>query len=166
MKACIALLAAFSLYASAQTRHTSPLGTLEGTEASGIRIFRGVPFAHPPVGKLRFAPPAPAARWNGVRDAKQFGARCMQLPLFGDMNFRSNGMSEDCLYLNIWTPAKRAGERLPILVYYFGGGFQAGDGSEPRYGGESMARKSIVAITISYRLGIFGFLAHPELTAE
>ena len=167
MKPCIALLAASALYASAQNRIDTPLGALEGTESSsGIRIFRGVPFAQPPVGGLRFAPPAPAAHWDGVRDAKKFGARCMQLPLFGDMNFRSNGMSEDCLYLNIWTPAKRAGERLPVLVYYYGGGFQAGDGSEPRYDGESMARKGIVAITISYRLGVFGFLAHPELTAE
>ena len=162
----IALLSACALCAAAQTRLTAPLGVLDGNESSGIRIFRGVPFAQPPVGNLRFAPPAPATRWEGVRDAKQFGARCMQLPLFGDMNFRSNGMSEDCLYLNIWTPARRAGERLPVLLYYYGGGFQAGDGSEPRYDGESMARKGIVAITISYRLGIFGFFAHPDLTAE
>lgn len=166
MKYSIVLLAACALCASAQTRVTTPLGTLEGTETSGIRMFRGVPFAQPPVGNLRFAPPAPAAEWKGVRDAKQFGPRCMQLPLFGDMNFRSNGMSEDCLYLNIWTPAKRPGERLPVLVYYYGGGFQAGDGSEPRYDGESMARKGIVTVTLSYRLGVFGFLAHPELTAE
>ena len=166
MNHCILLFATGALCASAQTRVNTPLGAVEGTESTGIRIFRGVPFAQPPVGNLRFAPPAPATRWEGVRDAKQFAARCMQLPLFGDMNFRSDGMSEDCLYLNIWTPAKRAGEHLPVLVYYFGGGFQAGDGSEPRYDGESMARKGIVAITISYRLGIFGFLAHPELTAE
>jgi para-nitrobenzyl esterase len=166
MKFCIAFLAVYAMSASDQTRVKTPLGSLEGVESSGIRIFRGVPFAQPPLGNLRFAPPAPAAHWDGVRDAKQFAARCMQLPLFGDMNFRSNGMSEDCLYLNIWTPAKTAGERLPVLVYYFGGGFQAGDGSEPRYDGESMARKGIVAITISYRLGVFGFLAHPELTAE
>ena len=166
MKLRLTLLATCALYASAQTRIATPLGALEGTESSGIRIFRGVPFAQPPVGKLRFAPPVPAAHWDGAKDAKQFGARCMQLPLFGDMNFRSTGMSEDCLNLNIWTPAKRAGEHLPVLVYYFGGGFQAGDGSEPRYDGESMARKGIVAITISYRLGVFGFLAHPELTAE
>ena len=166
MKLHLAFLATCALCAPAQTRVTTPLGTLEGTETTGIRMFRGVPFAQPPVGNLRFAPPAPATSWSGVRDAKQFAARCMQLPLFGDMNFRSNGMSEDCLYLNIWSPAKRAGERLPVLVYYFGGGFQAGDGSEPRYDGESMARKGIVALTISYRLGIFGFLAHPALTAE
>jgi para-nitrobenzyl esterase len=99
-----------------------------------------------------------------VRPAIEFGPRCMQQPLFGDMNFRSSGMSEDCLYLNVWTPAKSGRERLPVLVYFFGGGFVAGDGSEPRYAGESMARKGIVALTVNYRLGVFGFLAHPELT--
>ncbi len=90
----------------------------------------------------------------------------MQLPLFGDMVFRSDGMSEDCLYLNVWTPAKSGDERLPVLVYFYGGGFVAGDGSEPRYDGAGMAAKGIVAVTVNYRLGIFGFLAHPELTEE
>lgn len=86
--------------------------------------------------------------------------------MFSDMVFRSNGMSEDCLYLNVWTPATSPGERLPVLVYFFGGGFVAGDGSEPRYDGESMAKRGIVALTVNYRLGVFGFLAHPELTRE
>jgi para-nitrobenzyl esterase len=90
----------------------------------------------------------------------------MQRPLFGDMNFRSNGMSEDCLYLNVWTAAKSEQDRLPVLVYFYGGGLVAGDGSEPRYDGESMARKGIVAVTVNYRLDVFGFLAHPELTQE
>jgi para-nitrobenzyl esterase len=90
----------------------------------------------------------------------------MQHPVFGDMNFRSDGMSEDCLYLNVWTPAKTANERLPVLVYFYGGGFIAGDGSEPRYDGESMARRGIVAVSLNYRLGLFGFLAHPELSKE
>ncbi len=143
-------------------------GVLEGTgpQATGVREFKGVPFAAPPVGDLRWQPPQPAKDWTGTRPATQFGPRCMQLPLFGDMGFRSNGMSEDCLYLNIWTPAKKAGAKLPVMVYFFGGGFQAGDGSEPRYDGESLAQRGIVAITISYRLGIFGFMAHPELTKE
>jgi para-nitrobenzyl esterase len=86
--------------------------------------------------------------------------------LFGDMSFRAKGMSEDCLYLNVWTPARSEKERLPVLVYFYGGGFQAGDGSEPRYDGESMAAKGIVAVTMNYRLGIFGFYSHPELTQE
>ena len=96
----------------------------------------------------------------------KFGPRAMQRAVFGDMNFRSNGMSEDCLYLNVWTPAKGEDERLPVLVYFYGGGFIAGDGSEPRYDGESMARKGIVSVTANYRLGAFGFLSHPELTGE
>jgi para-nitrobenzyl esterase len=90
----------------------------------------------------------------------------MQKPIFGDMGFRSAGMSEDCLYLNIWTPAKTGKEKLPVLVYFYGGGLAAGDGSEPRYDGESMAKKGIVALTVNYRLGVFGFFAHPELTKE
>ncbi len=137
-----------------------------GAQANGVRAFLGIPFAAPPVGELRFAPPAPAGSWSGVRPAKAFGPRCMQLPLFGDMNFRSNGMSEDCLYLNVWTPAKSGREKLPVLVYFFGGGFQAGDGSEPRYEGASMAAKGIVALTVNYRLGVFGFFAHADLTRE
>lgn len=140
-------------------------GVLEGvTGESGIRIFRGVPFAAPPVGDLRWKEPQPVKNWQSVRPAKEFGPRAMQLAVFGDMNFRSNGMSEDCLYLNVWTPAKKGTERLPVLVYFYGGGFIAGDGSEPRYDGESMATKGIVAVTVNYRLGAFGFMAHPELT--
>src|SRR6476659_3030209 len=142
-------------------------GTLEGTlEKTGIRSFKGIPFAAPPVGDLRWKEPQPVQNWEGVRPAKAFGPRCMQAPVFGDMGFRANGMSEDCLYLNVWTPAKSGKERLPVLVYFYGGGFVAGDGSEPRYDGESMAQKGIVAVTVNYRLGVFGFMAHPELTAE
>jgi para-nitrobenzyl esterase len=142
-------------------------GSLEGvTEKSGIRSFKGVPFAAPPVGDLRWREPQPSRNWQGVREADQFGPRAMQRAVFGDMNFRSNGMSEDCLYLNVWTPAKSNKERLPVLVYFYGGGFIAGDGSEPRYDGESMAQRGIVTVTINYRLGLFGFFAHPELTKE
>jgi para-nitrobenzyl esterase len=141
-------------------------GSVQGMDENGIRAFKGVPFAAPPVGALRWKPPQPVPHWEGVRMANQFGPRAMQLPLYGDMHFRSNGMSEDCLYLNIWTPAKSADEKLPVLVYFFGGGFKAGDGSEGRYDGESMAKKGIVAVTVNYRLGVFGFLALPELTKE
>jgi len=137
-----------------------------GQQPSGVRIFKGIPFAQPPVGDLRWKPPQAPKNWEGVREAKQFGPRCMQHPVFGDMNFRSNGMSEDCLYLNVWTPAKKGNERLPVLVYFYGGGFIAGDGSEPRYDGESLARRGIVVVTLNYRLGLFGFFAHPELTKE
>ena len=133
---------------------------------SGIRVFRGVPFAAPPVGERRWQAPQPAQPWKDVRPATQFGPRAMQQPVFGDMNFRSNGVSEDCLYLNVWTSAATAQEKRPVLVYFYGGGFLAGDGSEPRYDGESMARQGMVAVTVNYRLGVFGFMAHPELTKE
>ena len=145
---------------------TTANGILEGMDESGIRVFKGVPFAQPPVGDLRWKEPQPVKNWSGVRKADKFGPRAVQLPLFGDMNFRSDGMSEDCLYLNIWTPAKNNNEKLPVLVYFYGGGLMAGDGSEPRYEGESMSRRGIVAITVNYRLSVFGFFSHPELTKE
>ncbi|MBV9123511.1 MAG: carboxylesterase family protein, partial [Planctomycetes bacterium] len=163
----LAILLGASSNASADDRVQTGNGVLEGTtDAHGIHIFKGIPFAQPPVGDLRWQPPQPVKNWKGVRRADKFGPRAMQLPLFGDMKFRSNGMSEDCLYLNVWTPAKSADEHLPVLVYFYGGGFVAGDGSEYRYDGESMARQGIVAVTVNYRLGVFGFLAHPELTRE
>ncbi|MBI1763320.1 MAG: carboxylesterase family protein [Acidobacteria bacterium] len=165
--AALLFAATFTGSVSAQERVKTANGTLEGVaESPGIRSFKGVPFGAPPVGDLRWKPPQPVANWTGVRKADKFGPRCMQRPIFGDMNFRSDGMSEDCLYLNVWTPAKTGREKLPVLVYFFGGGFMAGDGSEPRYDGESMAKKGIVAISISYRLSVFGFFAHPELTKE
>ncbi len=143
-------------------------GALEGTvnPATGVRMFKGVPFAQPPVGDLRWKEPQPPQDWTGVRKADQFGPRCAQRAVFGDMNFRSNGMAEDCLYLNIWTPAKSGNAKLPVLVYFYGGGFIAGDGSEPRYDGESLATKGIVTVTLNYRLDVLGFLSHPELTEE
>lgn len=141
-------------------------GKLEGTNESGVIVFRGVPFAAPPVGNFRWREPQPLKNWTGIRTSDKFGAQAMQLNVFGDMNFRSNGTSEDCLYLNIWTPAKISTERLPVLVYFYGGGFIAGDGSEPRYDGERMARHGVIAITVNYRLGVFGFFSYPELTKE
>ncbi|WP_247231281.1 carboxylesterase/lipase family protein [Telluribacter sp. SYSU D00476] len=141
-------------------------GTLEGIDESGVYTFKGVPFAQPPVGDLRWKAPQPPKGWQGVREAKKFGPRPMQRAVFGDMNFRSDGMSEDCLYLNVWTPAKTGNERLPVLIYIYGGGLIAGDGSEPRYDGESLARKGIITVTLSHRLSVFGFMAHPELTKE
>ncbi len=142
-------------------------GTLQGVrDSAGIRSFKGIPYAKPPVGDLRWREPQPPKDWSGVRMADHFGNQAMQKRVYSDMMFRSSGVSEDCLYLNVWTPAKSANEHLPVLVYFYGGGFSAGDGSEYRYDGESLATKGIVTVTINYRLGIFGFLAHPELTQE
>ncbi len=172
----IAVISVFALinsiaFAQLTTDHNMPTvktanGTLMGTELSGISMFKGVPYAQPPVGDLRWKEPQPVKNWEGTRMADHFAARAMQLPVYSDMKFRSDGVSEDCLYLNIWTPAKKASEGLPVLVYFYGGGFMAGDGSEFRYDGESMARRGIVSVTVNYRLGVFGFMAHPELTKE
>ncbi|SHN06755.1 para-nitrobenzyl esterase [Duganella sacchari] len=159
-------LLALSAHAAAP-RATTANGIVDGVqEASGVKSFKGIPFAAPPVGALRWKAPQAAASWKGVRKADHFAARCMQLPLFDDMVFRSDGVSEDCLYLNVWTPVRSDKEKLPVVVYFYGGGFAAGDGSEPRYDGESMASKGIVTLTVNYRLNVFGFLAHPELTKE
>ncbi|MDO1529562.1 carboxylesterase family protein [Fulvimonas sp. R45] len=145
-------------------------GTLEGLREDahgvGLRVFRGIPYAAAPTGRLRWRAPQPAAAWQGVRKAQRFGPRCMQRGLFGDMVFRSDGMSEDCLYLNVWTPAQASGAKLPVLVYFYGGGFVGGDGSEPRYDGAGLAAKGIVTVTVNYRLDVFGFLALPALADE
>jgi para-nitrobenzyl esterase len=143
-------------------------GLVEGIadQKSRVSMFLGVPFAAPPVRELRWKEPHPVKSWEGVRKADQFGARCMQRPLYSDMNFRSDEVSEDCLYLNIWTSAKPGSERQPVLVYFFGGGFRAGDASEYRYDGASMAKRGITTVTVNYRLDVFGMLAHPWLTAE
>jgi para-nitrobenzyl esterase len=142
------------------------VGTVQGATLPGtaIRVFKGIPYAAPPVGELRWQPPRPAVAWQGVREATKFGAACLQGKIFGDINFSE--LSEDCLTLNIWTPAKSASDRLAVMVWIHGGGFQAGAGGEPRHDGEAFARKGIVLVTINYRLGVFGFLAHPELTRE
>ncbi|WP_074671646.1 carboxylesterase/lipase family protein [Maribacter dokdonensis] len=143
-------------------------GIIEGNydTHTGIQRYFGIPFAKPPVGELRWKAPQPLDNWEGVKETKTFGPRPMQTIVYGDMKSRSKGVSEDCLYLNVWTPADRNTKDLPVLVYFFGGGNVVGDGSEPRYDGESMAKEGIVVVTTNYRLNIFGFLAHPELSAE
>ena len=144
----------FSMSMLAQTQVKTAEGILEGKDLSGITIFKGVPFAAPPVGNLRWKAPQPAQKWEGVRKATEYGPNPMQEALFGDMNFGTKVNSEDCLYLNIWTPAKTMKEHLPVLIYFNGGGLMAGSGSEPRYAGDAMARKGIISITANYREGI------------
>ena len=143
-------------------------GTIEGNYSThtGIQTYFGIPFAKPPVDELRWKAPQPLDNWEGVLQTKTFGPRPMQTMVFGDMKSRSNGLSEDCLYLNVWTPAQRDTKDLPVLVYFYGGGNVAGDASEPRYDGESMAKKGIVVVTTNYRLNVFGNLAHPDLSKE
>jgi para-nitrobenzyl esterase len=143
-------------------------GWVEGTTGidPNIRVFKGIPYAAPPIGPLRWVEPQPVAPWGGVRQATQFRPRAMQGAIYRDMIFRDPGPSEDCLYLNLWTPAKSAAGRLPVMVWIHGGGFQAGSSSEPRQDGENLAKRGVVIVSFNYRLGVFGFLAHPELTAE
>ena len=140
-------------------------GVLEGFEEDGVKKFLGVPFAQAPVGELRWKAPQPLQPWDSIREAKTFGADPMQLDIFGDMNFRGSGRSEDCLYLNIWTTAKTKADGLPVLIYFNGGGLMAGSGSEPRYDGSSIAKEGVIGVTANYREGVFGYFAHPELTA-
>ncbi|MBN2411517.1 carboxylesterase family protein [candidate division KSB1 bacterium] len=159
---------------AAQRNNTFPVqttienGVIEGLYdvKTGLQLYFGIPFAKPPVGDLRWKAPQPPDNWDGILETKKFGPAPVQTIVWGDLNFRSDGLSEDCLYLNVWTPAKRNTTGLPVLVYFYGGGFVAGDGSEPRYDGASMAKKGIIVVTVNYRLNIFGFFAHPELSAE
>ena len=133
----------------------------------GIRCFKGIPYAAPPVKTLRFRAPAPVIPWDGVRPADSFGRNAMQGIVFDDIDPFTIGTSEDCLYLNIWTPAELNGSaRLPVMVWIHGGGFAVGSGAEPRYDGAALAARGSIVVTVNYRLGAFGFLAHPELSAE
>jgi len=147
-------------------------GWITGSEAAGIHIFKGIPFAAPPVGDLRWRAPQPAAPWSGVRDCTQFGPSPMQnkpapfLMWPAEYLIPEKSISEDCLYLNVWTSAAAATERRAVLVYIYGGAFTGGGGNVPIYDGMAVAGKGIVYVTINYRLGIFGFLSLPELSRE
>lgn len=138
-------------------------GLLSGTDGDGIRVYKGVPFAAPPVGERRWRPPEPAAPWEGIREATAFGPDCPQELRPGS---RAGRIDEDCLALNIWTPARAADEALPVMVWFYGGSFLFGSASDIRFDGEAFARKGVVLVTAAYRVGLFGYLAHPGLTRE
>jgi para-nitrobenzyl esterase len=135
-------------------------GLLQGVVENDLTVYKGIPFAAPPVGNLRWRAPQPAAKWEGVRLANKFAPS----PIQGGTP--QAGKSEDCLYLNVWTPAKSANEKVPVLVWIYGGGFSFGSTAEPVYNGEKLAKKGVVLVSIAYRVGQLGFLAHPELNAE
>jgi para-nitrobenzyl esterase len=139
-------------------------GALRGYDDAGVATFKGVPYALPPVGPLRWRPPQPAAPWTGVRDAQAFGSDCMQNRPGWDDSQSTLPVSEDCLTLNVWSPAKAA--KAPVMVWIHGGGFVMGSGSQPVFDGAALARRGVVVVTFNYRLGRFGFFAHPALTAE
>lgn len=154
-------------------------GVLQGIPAADPRItvFKGVPFAAPPVGKLRFAPPQPPKKWRGVKECYKFSPIPVQPspnpnPPPEDIYSREWSVdpeipvSEDCLYLNVWTPAKKANEKLPVYFWIFGGGWQVGHTAEMEFDGERIARRGIVVVTVNYRVNMFGFTSHPEITAK
>jgi len=138
-------------------------GLVQGTVEDGLTVYKGIPYGAPPVGNLRWRPPQPVPKWEGVRAASEYGRACIQT------NAAIKNLpapSEDCLFVNVWTPATRADERLPVMVWIHGGGFTAGTPAEQLYHGEWLAKKGVVVVSVAYRLGVFGFLALPELSAE
>jgi len=182
--ALIALLSAAQLASALTDPVKTETGLVSGVAGSNpsIQVYKGIPYAAPPVGDLRWRAPQPAAPWQGIRAAASFGNSCMQQsykpePVIADVKAGKSPwgpefyawrqpLSEDCLYLNVWSSAKSAGAKLPVLVYIHGGGFQQGSGAVDIYDGEGLASKGLVVVTINYRLGVFGFFAHPELTKE
>ncbi|GAA0629100.1 carboxylesterase family protein [Brevundimonas kwangchunensis] len=166
--AATAALAACATTASAQVPPVvnAPAGSVRGTTDDAISAFKGIPFAAPPVGDMRWRPPAPAATWQGVRDATQFGAACMQpTPVIQTIYSADIGRtSEDCLTLNVWTPSITG--KAPVMVWIHGGALVTGSSKETLYDGARLAREGVVVVTINYRLGVLGWLAHPDLSAE
>jgi para-nitrobenzyl esterase len=142
-------------------------GLISGVLADGVRSYKGIPFAAPPIGELRWKAPQPVVAWTGVRECNDFAPECPQAPYPAGSMYASapQKQSEDCLYLNVWTAAK-AGEKRPVMVWIHGGALTRGSGANRVYDGTALAKKGVVLITINYRLGPLGYLAHPELTAE
>jgi para-nitrobenzyl esterase len=134
--------------------------------AAGVRSFKGIPYAAPPIGALRWRPPRPVEPWSGVRPSDVFAPNSIQGVVFNDIDPRPAGISENCLYLNVWTTGHGASNLLPVMVWIHGGGFAVGSGAEPRYNGANLAARGVVVVTLNHRLNALGFLAHPELTAE
>ncbi len=148
-------------------------GWVQGVPASdpSVTVYRGIPFAAPPLGELRWRPPQPSAAWDGVRQAGQFSAACIQDPVrslgpWTEEYMHQGEYSEDCLYLNVWTERRDAARKRPVLVWIYGGAFTGGSSAVALYDGEALARKGLVVVTFNYRVGVLGFLAHPELTRE
>jgi para-nitrobenzyl esterase len=140
-------------------------GALRATREDGVLVYKAIPYAAPPVGSLRWREPQPPSPWRGVREAPGFAAACMQrgVSMSGEP---PPPTSEDCLYLNIWTPPDAHGKRLPVIVWIPGGGFANGSAAMPLYHGDAFARRGVILVTVGYRLGAIGFLAHPTLTRE
>ena len=165
--ACVLIVLSVAPSATAQIQEAAVTGgRMAGVVANGIASFKGIPFAAPPVGTLRWKAPRAVVPWSGVKQATTFGPSCIQDPNFATLFGAPATFSEDCLYLNVWTPANNSAERLPVMVWIYGGGFVGGMTSIPAYDGTRFASKGVVLVSIAYRVGIFGFLAHPELSRE
>ena len=164
----LALAVSLTAHASNPLQVKTDKGKVEGalTTDGKVVAFKGIPYAMAPVGDLRWKPPMPAAKWKGVKQATDFGSRCVQQSGYPDMIFHDPGESEDCLNLNVWTPKGTKPGSLPVMVWIYGGGYTSGGTSEARQDGQFLAHKNVVVVSMNYRLGIFGFFAHPELTAE
>ena len=145
---------------------TIDTGALKGVIDEGTISFKGIPYAAPPVGDLRWQPPQPAAEWSGLREAFEYAPDCKQLPFPGDAAPLGVESAEDCLYTNVWRPAEQAGEKLPVMVWFYGGGFVNGGSSPAVYDGSAFAEEGVILVSFNYRLGRFGFFAHPALTRE
>src|SRR5271169_2093576 len=141
-------------------------GRLKGVTAGGVTSFKGIPYAAAPVGELRWRPPQPVKPWTDLRPASQYGADCMQKPFPGDAAPLGVTPAEDCLYMNVWTPALRPAKKLPVMIWIYGGGFVNGGSSPAVYDGSQFAKRGVVFVSFNYRLGRFGFFAHPALTKE
>ncbi len=154
---------ASATYAQSSYRAATASGEVEGLWDDGVRVFKGIPYAAPPVGELRWRAPHPAPAWTGVRRAYEFGRACPQGP---SKDIPLADMSEDCLTLNVWSPGRRPGMRLPVMVWLHGGAFENGSASMPIYDGSNLATGGVVVVTLNYRLGALGFFGHPQLDAE
>lgn len=179
MSGLLTLIALATMHAYAQTAAYAETGVTSQSiavdgghiaaapaDSRGIRVFKGIPYAAPPTGERRWRAPADVAPWSGVRASDSFGASCPQADLFAGAGMSAGKQSEDCLYLNIWTPARAAGERLPVFVWIHGGAYVVGSGSDSKIDGAALAAKGVIVVTFNYRLGVFGFLTHPDLAAE
>jgi para-nitrobenzyl esterase len=141
-------------------------GIVQGSTQDGVTSFKGIPFAAPPVGNLRWRPPQPVAKWTGVRQATQFGSDCAQLPFPSDAAPLGTSTNEDCLYINVWVPEHKSGEKLPVMFWIYGGGFVNGGSSPAPYDGAQFAKRGVVFVSFNYRVGRFGFFAFPALSRE
>ncbi len=165
LTAIFVILSAGSCLAQAPAPVKIEGGIVQGAVEDGLSVYRGIPFAASPVGDLRWRAPQPVVKWDGVKETVKFAPACIQGMMMGPGG-SGPAPSEDCLYLNIWSPAKTQRDRVPVFVWIYGGGFAMGSTSEATFSGETLAKKGVMLVSIAYRVGQMGFFVHPELSAE